>query len=136
MKPMNPMMMPAGASMGAGLRPVLTGYGMAGIANQAAVGSVLTVPMNGFTRIGYTLSANLTLALSNLPPAPNDSTVTLFIKQAASGGPYTLSYPSGWFWPGGIVPAMPTTASAVMKVRVSTTPFGTIEAAGTWLTAV
>ena len=136
-------MMQAGAAkvtamLASGIAPYLTGYSMAGTTSLSATGSplTLTAPMNGATRVGYTLSANLKIDVSSVPTAPTDATVTFFIRQAASGGPYTLSYPSGWYWPGGIVPAMPTTASAVMKVRVSTTPFGTIEAGGTWIIQV
>jgi hypothetical protein len=59
------------------------------------------------------LSANLTISLSN-PTV--DQQFTMVLQQAASGGPYTVTWFSGISWVGTpyTAPAMPTTASAYL----------------------
>lgn len=63
-----------------------------------------------------TLSANLTLTLTQ--PSSGVCYITMRIQQAASGGPYTVTWPtSNNGWPGasagnlsGVVPVMTSTA--------------------------
>lgn len=46
-------------------------------------------------------------------------TITLILKQAASGGPYTITWPSNITWAGGApAPAMPTAANARLAVNL------------------
>ena len=54
--------------------------------------------------------------------------MTLYITQAASGGPYTISstaWPGTVTWFGGTAPAMPSTAGGVLAVQFQTTTGGT-----------
>lgn len=61
-----------------------------------------------------TLGHNVTLANpSNLTAGQSGSIV---ITQAASGGPYTVSFGSNWKFPGGTVPTKTSTASSVCVI--------------------
>lgn len=78
--------------------------------------------------IGYlTLSANTTWAPSNTMAGPQRKTI--FITQAASGGPYTMTWPKpgsptvaapAVYWPSGTAPTQSTGASAVDKYVLET----------------
>ncbi|MGC9237972.1 MAG: hypothetical protein ACP5GF_13970, partial [Thiomonas sp.] len=50
---------------------------------------------------------------------------TLYFIQGASGGPYTVTWPSGTLWAGGTAPTLSTTASAEDDVVISTINGGT-----------
>jgi len=72
-------------------------------------GSTQTIsPTSDFQTI--TLTANL--AISFTQPTSTNTVVRLMITQAASGGPYTVTWTSVK-WPGGVAPVMSTGASAV-----------------------
>lgn len=74
-----------------------------------------------------TLAGNWTVALTNVARNNNETLgvpqrVTIMLTQAASGGPYTVTWPSSGTgtvtaptvnWPGGVTPTMSQTASAV-----------------------
>lgn len=85
-----------------------------GTANLAGV--TFTPPV---TRI-VTLTANLTFA--NLPPAPPagfSATTTIVVKQAASGGPYTVTWPTAIEWANdAAAPVMPTVANSELVVHL------------------
>ena len=73
-----------------------------------------------------TLAAATTLALSG---ATVGQWIRVRAQQAASGGPYALTQPSGvtWFTPSFSAPAMPTTASGVLIVAFYCTGSGTYD---------
>lgn len=74
-------------------------------------GSAKTVdPANGWTQT-MTLSANCTVTLTQ-PTSGEAATVRVGVTQAASGGPYTVTF-TGAKWPGGIVPIMSSGASKI-----------------------
>lgn len=76
-----------------------------------ASGSAKTVdPANGWTQT-MTLSANCTVTLTQ-PSAGTFANVRIGVTQAASGGPYTVTF-TGAKWPGGIAPVMSAGASKV-----------------------
>lgn len=67
-----------------------------------------------------TVAGNSTV--TNLPASPGATragTVTLVIRQAASGGPFTLTWPATLEWAGdAIAPAMPTVPNAELIVHL------------------
>jgi hypothetical protein len=66
-----------------------------------------------------TLAGNTTLTLNTNPLATVSLTVTLIIKQAASGGPYTFTWPASLEWAGdAAAPSMPVTANAELMVHL------------------
>lgn len=66
----------------------------------------------------WTLGNNVVIATLPTPTDANRSgVITLIIKQAATGGPYTVAFPSGINWLTAI-PVMSTTASASMRVEL------------------
>jgi hypothetical protein len=76
----------------------------------ATAGATQTLPaVSTDTGSDLTLSANLTITL---PTAARGAYCYARIRQAASGGPYTVTH-TGVFWPGGTVPTMSTGASAI-----------------------
>lgn len=82
---------------------------------DALVGETLSLSAPDLSRPvqSVTLSANSTLgAPTNVTPGTNG---VLYVKQAASGGPYTLAYHANWK-PYGSTPSMPTTAGAVVAI--------------------
>jgi hypothetical protein len=66
------------------------------------------------------LGANLTISTLPTPPSGLSSTLTLVIKQAASGGPYTVTWPaSGIVWAeGASAPSLSTTPNAELIVHL------------------
>lgn len=75
----------------------------------------------------FTLTANCTMALQNSYAAPQRK--TFLIQQAASGGPYTVTWPKpgsptlgspAVYWAGGTAPTMSTGANAVDKYFLET----------------
>jgi hypothetical protein len=78
-----------------------------------------------------TLSSNITVGLGggSQGSTPGPQRKTIVIKQAASGGPWTVSWPVNGaptttaptvIWPGGSAPAMPAAPGAVMIVELVT----------------
>ena len=61
---------------------------------------------NTFTK---TLTTNTSFTLSNIP---NGAVVTIAVRQAAAGGPYTATFP-GVFWRGGTAPTQTVTPSKI-----------------------
>lgn len=67
----------------------------------------------------WTLGINVTLGTLPTPAATASGTITLVLIQPATGGPYTVTWPSGIKWSNGAsAPAMPTTASARLVVHL------------------
>lgn len=68
---------------------------------------------------GLTLAGNVTL--SNTPPSPGagkSATVTFVIKQAATGGPYTVTWPTLEWAGDAAAPVMPTAPSSELMVHL------------------
>lgn len=65
------------------------------------------------------LSANITISLSATPASNLGGTITLILKQPASGGPYTVTWPASLEWAGDATgPSMPTTANAELIIHL------------------
>lgn len=98
------------------------------ISSGPTVGATTTVDLSKGMNHIVTLTANTTLAITNVDQAPNRvSTVNLVIKQDATGG-RTIGWPTGTKWPNGVAPVLTTTANATNVVTLMTTDAGT-----TWL---
>ena len=69
-----------------------------------------------------TLNATSALTFSTVP-ATGSASMTLIITQGATGGPFTITWPTGTKWPGGSAPVLSTAAGAV-DIIVLTTPDG------------
>lgn len=113
----------AGPANGSPVAPtfrLLTPYDVK-ITTDTAGGSTI----NCFTSLTFsrTLSANTTYTLSNMV---DGQVVTVAIKQAASGGPYTATF-SGVTWKGGVAPTQTQTANKVdlySFIKIGTPVYG------------
>jgi hypothetical protein len=70
-----------------------------------------------------TLGANLTITINATNPSSSIAdVVTLYLKQPASGGPYTVTWPTTLEWPeDASAPAIPTAANGELCVRLEWT---------------
>ena len=91
-------------------RPVLKDFGCTHTA-PTATDTVEFDLVNG-NSFKTTLTANLTVTLSNPPASGTYGQCVVQIVQAATGGPYTVTWPASVMWPGGAAPTMSTGASA------------------------
>jgi hypothetical protein len=90
--------------------------------------NVATTQWNGSFSLTYSspatrtrvLGSNCTITSLAAGPATGVSfTVTLVVKQAPSGGPYTVTWPATLEWPNDVAaPVMPTTANAELIVHL------------------
>ncbi len=71
-----------------------------------------------------TLNASSALTFSNVP-ATGSASMTLIITQGATGGPFTITWPTGTKWPGRSGPVLSTAASAVDVIVLTTINGGT-----------
>src|ERR1700722_4450626 len=84
------------------------------IVNVTQTTGTVTFDLSQSNKQTVTLTQNATAALSN---PTTGQTFTLYFIQAASGGPFTLSFFSGITWIGTAgAPTMPTTAGAILEV--------------------
>lgn len=90
-------------------RPLIRDYAVTTVAVTSSAGTATLNCVNG-NSFTLTLSENTTIALSNFPPADELGQIVIKIKQAASGGPYTVTWPAAVLWPNGAAPTMTTTA--------------------------
>jgi hypothetical protein len=130
------MSMPMGASMGAGLRPFLTGYSQAGVIDAADfyAGTTLTLPLDGRVYDFAFPASSITIAFGPPPPLGICTDTVLNLKQRPNSTMYGITaWPSGIKWPSGIPQTMPQTASARMKVIVSLSPSGIYDVSATWM---
>lgn len=66
----------------------------------------------------FTLTSNLTLSIGTGFPTDKAGTITLIFKQPATGGPYSVTWPT-LEWPNdAAAPAMPTVASSELMVHL------------------
>lgn len=74
----------------------------------------------------FTLGASIAVSALTGPGGSNACDLTLYIKQASSGGPYSItSWPSSVTWLGGSAPAIQTAASAVTVLTFESLNGGT-----------
>lgn len=85
---------------------------------NAATGLVTLLDTHVPSTHPYTLAGNLTVAL-NPGPVGKSGTVTLVLKQAAAGGPFTVTWPGTLEWAGDALgPAMPTIPNSELVVHL------------------
>lgn len=107
------------------------GGGGAVVYTSIAAGAALTLDLAEENVFDITLSANLTLTFTNIPSGDVLRIWTFIIRQPASGGPYTVTWPAAVQWQastgatGGTAPTLFTTASAVDVFEVTTLDAGT-----------
>jgi len=92
-------------------RPILTGYTEHEVANTAATGSY-SLDCGAANFWDLTLTGNITIAPTNVPPATRMWAGTIAAKQDATGG-RTITWPTGSKYPGGVAPPATTTANAL-----------------------
>lgn len=80
--------------------------------NMATPGNVFTI----------TLTGNCTLSMSNVP-ASGCAPLTIILIQGS--GPYTVTWPASFIWPGGVAPTLTTTNGHVDVFTAITTNGGT-----------
>jgi hypothetical protein len=93
------------------INPILTGYTEAETSNTAATGT-FTMNCLASNFFDLTLTGNITISPSNVPPATRVWSGTIAAKQDATGG-RTITWPTGIKWPGGSAPPATTTANAI-----------------------
>lgn len=91
--------------------PVLTGYTEAEVANTSTTGT-WTMDCTAANFFDLTLTGNITISPTNVPPSTRMWAGTIVAKQDATGG-RTITWPTGTKWPGGVVPPATTTANAI-----------------------
>ena len=92
-------------------RPILTGYTEHEVANTAATGSY-SLDCGAANFWDLTLTGNITIAPTNVPPATRVWSGSIAAKQDATGG-RTITWPAGTKYAGGVVPPATTTANAI-----------------------
>ena len=92
-------------------RPILTGYTEHEVANTAATGSY-SLDCGAANFFDLTLTGNITIAPTNVPPATRMWAGTIAAKQDATGT-RTITWPAGSKYPGGVAPPATTTANAI-----------------------
>jgi hypothetical protein len=130
--------MPMGSSMGAGLRPFLTGYSQAGLTSDQTTsacyaGTQLTIPIDGRVYDFDFPPNDISIAFGPITPAGICSDTVLNLKQRASSTCYAItSWPTAK-WQGNVVQTMPQTNSARMKVIISVSPSGIYDVSAMWM---
>lgn len=100
------------------------------LVNLAASGAY-TADLATASLYDLTLSGNLTLTpMHSDPPFGKAIELRVLVRQALSGGPYTLAFGGAitWATPGGAVPAMPTTSGQFISLR-----FLSVDDGATWI---
>ena len=92
-------------------RPVLTGYTEHEISNTATTGTY-TMDCGAANFFDLTLTGNITISPSNVPPATRVWSGSIAAKQDATGG-RTITWPTGTKYAGGVAPPATTTANAL-----------------------
>jgi hypothetical protein len=104
-------------------RPILTGYTEHEIANTAATGSY-SLDCGAANFFDLTLTGNITIAPTNIPPATRVWSGSIAAKQDATGG-RTITWPAGTKYAGGVSPPATTTANALDIWSIMTYDGGT-----------
>jgi len=103
--------------------PVLTGYTEAETSNAAATGT-FTMNCLASNFFDLTLTGNITISPTNVPPATRVWSGTIAAKQDATGG-RTITWPAGTKYAGGVSPPATTTANALDIWSIMTYDGGT-----------
>jgi hypothetical protein len=104
-------------------RPVLAGYTEHEVANTAATGSY-SLDCGAANFWDLTLTGNITIAPTNIPPATRVWSGSIAAKQDATGG-RTITWPAGTKYAGGVSPPATTTANALDIWSIMTYDGGT-----------
>lgn len=91
-------------------KPTIKDYGETGTTPTSSANAITFNVENG-NHFFHTLTENTTLTISNPSPTGNLCPITVWIKQAAAGGPFTFTWPAAVKWIGS-APVQTTTASA------------------------
>lgn len=110
-------------------RPVLAGYTEHEVSNTAATGT-WTMDCGAANFFDLTLTGNITISPTNVPPSTRVWSGSIAAKQDATGG-RTITWPSGTKWPGGVAPPATTTANAIDIWSIMTYDGGT-----TWIASL
>lgn len=92
-------------------RPILTAYTEHEVSNTAATGT-WTMDCGAANFFDLTLTGNITISPTNVPPSTRVWSGSIAAKQDATGG-RTITWPTGTKWPGGVAPPATTTANAI-----------------------
>lgn len=92
-------------------RPILAGYTEHEVANTSTTGSY-SLDCGEANFWDLTLTGNITIAPTNVPPSTRMWAGTIVAKQDATGG-RTITWPAGSKYPGGVAPPATTTANAI-----------------------
>lgn len=92
------------------------------INTAASSSTAYTINMANGNVFTITLTGNCTLSMSNVP-ASNAASLTIFLVQGS--GPYTVTWPGSFIWPGGTAPTLTTTNGHVDCIVAMTTNGGT-----------
>jgi hypothetical protein len=87
----------------------------------SATGSTLTCTGLDNRTNRTVLTGNVIFTMITLPA---NATLVIFYQQAATGGPFSITFPAGIIWPGGTAPTMPTTASRFLRVTLTSDGVG------------
>ena len=82
-----------------------------------------TIPFSASVQ-EITLNASSAITFSGVP-ASGVASMTLYITQGSSGGPFTVTWPAGTLWPGGTAPTLSTAAGAEDDIVLATVNGGT-----------
>jgi len=104
-------------------RPILTGYTEHEIANTAATGT-FSLDCGAANFFDLTLTGNITISPTNIPPATRVWSGSIAAKQDATGG-RTITWPAGTKYAGGVSPPATTTANALDIWSIMTYDGGT-----------
>lgn len=100
-----------------------SGTGQESLDTIAASGSALTVNYANGAVQDITLTANCTITLSS-PPSGSSQSLTLFLRQDATGG-RTVTWPASVHWIGGVAPVLHSGASTYDVITLFTLDGGT-----------
>lgn len=103
--------------------PVLEGYAEVANTNTAS-GTAATLSLASGSVADLTLTANCTLTLAGAPAAGWVGSLTVILRQDATGG-RTVTWPASVKWGGAVAPTLSTAASAVDIITLFTVDGGT-----------
>ena len=92
-------------------RPILAGYTEHEVTSASTTGSY-SLDCGAANFWDLTLTGNITIAPTNIPPATRMWAGTIVAKQDATGT-RTITWPAGSKYPGGVAPPATTTANAI-----------------------
>lgn len=92
----------------------------------SSVSGVLTIDLSTGNSFVTTLTENITtVSISNPPATGNYGQFVIKIIQDASGGAFTVTWPTSVKWPGGTAPTITTSNGAIDEITLHTINAGT-----------